>query len=198
MKKAKSLFWLQASIAVIFTGIVAFSVVPSMAQDIKSNENDSWLAQGPSGPVTPQAAMAVSKNIGKTILVPVGAFTTDGFSAVYRKNFLGGYMYGTDAALSACLVAPIIFPKGAKQIVNAYGYAWDSNASINAFFAVDRINPATGEVTRLGTVSTADSSSIYQYEIPISDVKVTEDYVYQIATCFYGSIYVYGAKVAYK
>jgi hypothetical protein len=99
---------------------------------------------------------------------------------------------------NSCLVAPVIFPSGAKKINKVYVYAQDGNASASESFTFYRIDPATGVVTSLGYVDTGDSAGITQYEIPISDATLSNSYAYQLTTCVQDDIKVYGAKVTYK
>lgn len=187
------------SLAIILMMFIFVAPIsPIVAQNTELNQNEIGLA-GPSAFADASAVAATVPNkIKKAVLIPIGAFTSDGNNPTgYFKSFYEGYMVG-NVDSGCCVVAPVIFPNGAKTIQNVYVYAYDSNSSQYEQFLFFRINPATGETTSLGQVTTNDSAGIVEYQIPISDLTLNNNYVYQLATCLRTGINVYGAKVLYK
>ena len=198
MKKQKNCDLWMISLAIILTFIFVALINPAFAQNTKPNQNEIGLAGPYTVGSTSAVAATVPNKIKKAVLIPVGAFTSDGEDPTgYFKTFSGGYMTG-NVDSGCCVVAPVIFPNGAKTIQYVYVYAYDSNSSQYEWFDFYRINPATGESTLLGQVTTNDSAGIVEYQIPISDVTLNNNYVYQLATCLRTGINVYGAKVLYK
>ena len=72
------------------------------------------------------------------------------------------------------------------------------SASVNATITLKRTNLLTGITADLGSVLTSDTSAITEYEIPVSDPSLSNDYTFYITMCLYQDIRLYGAKVIYK
>ena len=101
-------------------------------------------------------SVAVAGSAGLTrneISMPPAAFTHDGDS---RDNLIieWDYMYGRDGG--CYVIAPIIFPKGAKQISYVRVYFQDSNTTEATTFALYRTDMRTGAWRNLGSGSTSD------------------------------------------
>ena len=190
MKNQKRFIWCKLSLVVVLIAL-AMSAAPVFA-DVSNREGPPPVQAAPSDGLR-------GAQVQNAMMIPIGAFAPDsGGSGEYYKSFFSGDLYATTDTTDLCFLAPVVFPSGAKKIKKVYVYVKDQNASKDTTFYFVRTNPATGDAATLGSVITSDSTGITEYEIPVSDPALSNNYTYHINVCLPIDILVYGAKVTYK
>jgi len=149
------------------------------------------------------AAQGRRRGIKKEIWIPAAAFTAS--SAVDTNgcsipNFEAGYLTGDD--INGCLaVAPVIFPKGAKKIMEVEFYARDENEGGSVRLDLRRLELGANIGTALGSAQSAGYSGLVEaYVISLNDdLDIIESgYVYYLTTDIDINTFLYGVKIIYK
>jgi len=160
---------------------------PRALLDKKTVLGDTW----DQGPVSPRT---IRHN---TITIPVAAFGPTGVNEnQYYIDFLDGFL-AAEPGYYPCLVAPVVFPKGAASIVQVKIFAYDANPFESADFGIFSLKLKDGTNTLLGGVTTTDSFGIQSYVFDSSPATIGAGKSYTIATCVPEDILFYGVKVSY-
>lgn len=136
------------------------------------------------------------KGIQKTVNIPPAAFTSDGYAeGYYFKSFAGGYLEGYGGSM----VAPVIFPKGAKKILYVDYYVWDESGSAGGYLAMYDSYPWGSYVYKIIGGATYYNTGWTRYRgYPLDNIIYPTDVWY---VTFYGSggwVYLKGVVVTYQ
>jgi hypothetical protein len=177
----------------------------------RSNQTRSVSDEPPDDPGTDEGAagaggIAVAGDIGaqgygSPLVIPVAAFSSDGFdpdSSFF--SFSGGYIRGT-AAADGCIKAPAYLPDGAT-ITSVYAYLYDNDSSRNAYIDVRRVRNLTGVQNTMASVSTSaygNSTSIrYLGDTTVAQPVVDDLYSYYVTSCVLSTnVRLYAVRIFY-
>lgn len=194
--------WVIAVAALAGMAVLGIIAPAAGAQETLTQRNfeasDSGQVGDVMGHVCPVGLQAIPLGIKCTVNIPAVAFGPDGISSGWYISFNGGYIQGSSGG--AALVAPIIFPKGAKHIQHIDIFVRDTNGGNSATLGVRRADPwsSSGTTAIVDFATQSYSGNLVKYVCTPTDRNIYSNHVYFVTAWAFSGAYIYGVIVYYS